>query len=180
MAGCESCRENRYDRQAREFGWALVGPAVGGRVGYRSYQHECGHLQDVITGNMRWGDVDCANCGESWTSKPSQIYLFRIDLFGNPLLKLGYSSNPTRRLRQQLGIAAEVKTSILRTVAIPTGHEAVVREKAAHAYMRHHHPHLIVPKAEYGDAINTRTEIYRLSASPILHRLISGIKRDVG
>ncbi|ETX11965.1 hypothetical protein OCH239_18865 [Roseivivax halodurans JCM 10272] len=130
-------------------------------------------------GNMRWGDVDCAACGESWTSKPSQLYLFRVDLDPSAVLKLGYSSDPARRLRQQLGIARDTPSRILRTVSVPTGHEAVIREKAAHAYMRRHHPEMILPKSVYGDAINTRTEIYRLAAEPILRRLLDCIAADL-
>src|SRR5690606_14414677 len=124
------------------------------------------------------GNVDCANCGESWTSKPSSIYLFRIDLPSGPLLKLGYSSNPRKRLRHQLGISKRIPTRILRTIPIRTGHQAVCTEKAAHAWMRRYHPDLIVPKSDYGDAINTRTEIYRLLSEPILQELLDRIERD--
>ncbi|SEL96152.1 hypothetical protein SAMN05444413_1281, partial [Roseivivax marinus] len=160
----------------RDHDWRLIGPATSGRTGYRSYRHSCGHLQDVSNGNMRWGDVDCAGCGETWTAKPSQLYLFQINLDPEPVLKLGYSSNPRRRLRQQLGIARETPCRILRTVPVPTGHDAVRQEKAAHAYMRRHHPELIVAKSAYGDAINTRTEIYRLAAEPILRHLLNRIE----
>ncbi|QFT61951.1 hypothetical protein FIU91_03335 [Roseivivax sp. THAF30] len=175
-AGCETCREERYDAIARDHDWRLVGPAASGRTGYRSYRHSCGHLQDVSNGNMRWGDVDCAACGESWTSKPSQLYLFRVDLDPEQVLKLGYSSNPARRLRQQLGITRDTPSRILRTVPVPTGHDAVCQEKKAHTYMRRYNPELIVPKSVYGDAINTRSEIYHISAEPILRHLLDRIE----
>ncbi|WP_156943848.1 GIY-YIG nuclease family protein [Roseivivax isoporae] len=128
---------------------------------------------------MSNGDVDCARCGETWTSKPSQIYLFRIDLACGRILKLGYSSNPRRRLRQQLGIARDVPTRILRTVQVSTGHQAVCVEKSAHAEMRRHHPDLIVPKSAYGNAINTRTEIYRADAEAVLCAILDRIERDL-
>ncbi|UMA65330.1 hypothetical protein LVO79_02360 [Roseivivax marinus] len=178
-AGCEECREARYREVAAQYGWTLTGPAETGRVGYRSYRHECGQAQDVLVGNMSHGDVDCARCGQSWTSKPSQIYLFRIGLPTGPVLKLGYSSNPGRRLRQQLGIARDVPTRILRTLEVPTGHRAVCLEKSAHAEMRRLHPDWIVPKMEYGDAINTRTEIYRPDAESALCAILDRIERDL-
>ncbi|SNR64498.1 hypothetical protein SAMN06265370_1147 [Puniceibacterium sediminis] len=128
---------------------------------------------------MTSGDVDCARCGESWTSKPSSIYLFRIDLPSGSVLKLGYSSNPRKRLRHQLGIAHGTPTRILRTIPILTGHQAVCAEKSTHAWMRRYHPDLIVPKSDYGAAINTRTEIYRLLSAPILHGLLDRIERGL-
>ena len=178
-AGCEECRETRYGEVAAQYGWTLTGPAITGRVGYRSYRHECGQAQDISVGNMSNGDVDCARCGQSWASKPSQIYLFRIDLPCARVLKLGYSSNPRRRLRQQLGIARDVPTRILRTLNVPTGHQAVSLEKAAHAAMRRLCPDWIVPKSAYGDAINTRTEIYRPDAESALCAILDRIERDL-
>ncbi|WP_141135120.1 hypothetical protein [Puniceibacterium sediminis] len=178
-AGCEACREAAYDEAASRHGWSLNGPAASGRTGYRSYRHHCGHKQNVSVGNMTSGDVDCARCGESWTSKPSSIYLFRIDLPSGSVLKLGYSSNPRKRLRHQLGIAHGTPTRILRTIPILTGHQAVCAEKSTHAWMRRYHPDLIVPKSDYGAAINTRTEIYRLLSAPILHGLLDRIERGL-
>jgi len=40
-AGCEEYREERYAAEAREFGWALLGP-VPNKPGYRRYKHTCG------------------------------------------------------------------------------------------------------------------------------------------
>ena len=174
-AGCGACREARYAEEAKAQGWTLVGPAVSSRDGYRSYRHRCGQAQDVSVGNMQHGDVDCSGCGESWSSKPSAIYLFRIGLATGTVLKLGYSSNPRRRLRQQLGIAKGTSTKILRVVRMPTGHEAQVEEKAIHALMRRTRPELIVPKPVYGDAINTRTEIYTPQAGTILHERLDAV-----
>ncbi|QFU08759.1 hypothetical protein PARPLA_03267 [Rhodobacteraceae bacterium THAF1] len=177
--GCEACREARYAEEAEVQGWTLEGPDTVGRPGYRSYRHRCGHLQNVSVGNMKHGDVDCSGCGQSWSSKPSFIYLFHIDLPTGPILKLGYSSNPRRRLRQQLGIAKTVSTRILRTVAMPTGHTAQCEEKAMHSYMSRMHPEMIVPKTVYGDAINTRTEIYSPAAQAILSAQLDDIAARV-
>ncbi|MFY0624639.1 MAG: hypothetical protein JXQ89_23440 [Pelagimonas sp.] len=122
--GCDACREQRYEQQAAKFGWNLIGDASSGKQGYRQYRHSCGHQQDISVSNMFWGDTMCAGCGTGPTAQPSFIYLFQIDLPNLPVLKLGYSARPEKRLRQQLGLDRGIPTEILRTIAMPTGHPA--------------------------------------------------------
>ncbi|QFU07201.1 hypothetical protein PARPLA_01007 [Rhodobacteraceae bacterium THAF1] len=173
--GCVECREERYTCEAKNQGWDLVGPPTSGKPGYRNYNHRCGQRQDVSVGNMSNGDVDCSGCGESWSSKPSAIYLFWIGLSSGEVIKLGYSNNPRRRLRQQLKIAKGVRTKILRVIPMPTGHTACVEEKALHSQMKRTHAKLIVPKHKYGDGINTRTEIYRVEAREIILQMMDAV-----
>lgn len=173
--GCETCLEQRYADEASKIGWNLVGPASDGRAGYRQYQHDCDHLQNITVGNMFWGDCDCAGCGESYTSKPSKIYLFAIDLPGLPVLKLGYSSTPDKRLRHQLGITAGTQTQILREVSMPTGHLAELEERTAHRILLLQHPDWIIPKAIFGERINTQGEIYHPAASATILDLLDAI-----
>lgn len=176
--GCVDCREARYAREAEAQGWHLLGAASEGRAGYRRYQHlVCGNQQTVLIGNMLWGDCSCAQCGQGWPSKPSFIYLFKIDLPGNPVLKLGYSARPKKRLKHQLGLAPTVDVDVLRVLPMQSGHAALTEETACHRHLRKERPDLIVPKAEFGGSINTQSEIYRLEASEIIHRLIDRIAR---
>ncbi|RYH01014.1 hypothetical protein EU805_15515 [Salipiger sp. IMCC34102] len=172
---CETCREVRYADEARAFGWTLVGPATSGRSGYRRYRHGCGHGQDISIGNMAWGDCSCGGCGTDWSGQPSFVYLFRIDLAGLPVVKLGYSARPAKRLRHQLGIDRAVRTEVLRVVQMASGNLAVRDESACHRHMREAHPGAIVPKAVFGDAINTQGEIYHATALPVLQALLDRI-----
>lgn len=173
--GCEICREVRYGEQGQKFGWILVGASERGRPGYRSYQHGCGHKQDVMIGNMVWGDCTCANCGTGWSTNKSFIYLFEIALPELTVLKLGYSARPAKRLRHQLGLDRSVQTEILRVVPIPTGNLAVTEEQVCHRTMKVSHADLVVPKAEFGDGINTLGEIYRQEAMDILNAMLDEI-----
>lgn len=173
--GCEMCREARYAEQAQEFGWTLVGASERGRPGYRNYQHVCGHTQDVMIGNMVWGDCTCANCGRGWSASKSFIYLFQIELPGLTVLKLGYSARPAKRLRHQLGLDRSVQTEILRVVPMPSGNLAVAEEQACHRTMKMAQAELVVPKAEFGDGINTLGEIYRHEATDILNAMLDEI-----
>ncbi|WP_240910351.1 hypothetical protein [Pontivivens nitratireducens] len=89
---------------------------------------------------MRHGDVDCAGCGQSWTSKPSKIYLLDFTLPDLPVIKLGFSSNPEVRMRQVQIAPETTKGSVLRSVALETGHRAICFEKALHSHIKAHRP----------------------------------------
>ena len=174
--GCETCREQRYREQARTFGWDLIGAASSGKLGYRSYRHTCGQTQEIMVGNMAWGDCACKRCSPGRTAKPSHIYLFRIDLPGLPVIKLGYSARPSKRLRHQLGIDKNVNTQVLRVVNLPTGHDARTEEERAHKTLEAQFPDKVVTKAAFGDAINVTREIYRPETTPVIHRLLDEIE----
>lgn len=177
--GCDDCREARYADEAGGSGWTMVGPVMPAKNGYRLYQHHCGHQQSHAIVNVDRRQLDCQSCGESWASKPSYIYLFAIPLMDRTVLKLGYSSDPTRRLRYQLGDAARERGTILHVIDLPTGHAALKAEKKAHQYLRKHHPALVLPPTAFEDQIKTKTEIYDLEAKPVILVLMQKIAADV-
>lgn len=176
---CETCREQRYAEQSHRFGWVLAGPASNGKPGYRSYRHECGQAQDISVGNMLWGACACAGCSPGGTAKASYIYLFRIGLPHLPVIKLGYSASPAKRLRHQLGIAKEIETEVIRTIRLPTGHLARGEEERCHRNLLSERLDWEVPKAAYGDAINTVSEIYLPAAEPRIMSMLDEIEARV-
>ncbi len=173
---CNICREQRYAQEAAKHGWLLVGPAENGKRGYRQYKHKCGSMQDIMVGNMLWGDCDCRGCSPGPTARPSCIYVFGIGLPNNYVVKLGYSARPAKRLRHQLGIGKKVATEVLRVVHLPTGFGARTEEQRAHRILQTRCPEKVVPKAEYGDAINVVSEIYRPRALSEIHALLDEIE----
>jgi hypothetical protein len=177
---CDICREARYKQEALRFDWKLIGPAQSGKQGYRQYRHSCGQLQDIMVGNMLWGDCKCSGCWTGRTAQPSFIYLFRIDLPDLPVIKLGYGVRPQKRLRHQLGIALTVPTEIIRTVPMPTGHLARQEEERCHRTLKQEYPEWAIPKAAYGDAINTASEIYDPAAEPTIHAMLDDIEDRLG
>ena len=174
--GCETCREVRYMAQAQGSGWVLVGPTSEAKQGYRHYQHHCGHSQDHAIVNVDNRQLDCANCGESWASKPSYIYLLHIALVDRVVLKLGYSSDPARRLSQLLGKAARTTGKILRVIDLPTGHAAINAEKKAHRTLLETNGDYVVATDVFAGQIKTKSEIYDLAAEPIIHDLMDLIE----
>lgn len=173
--GCETCREAQYVAQADGSGWDLAGPPCSGKIGYRRYRHHCGHCQDHAIVNVDNRQVDCANCGESWVSKPSCIYLFQIELIDRAVLKFGYSSNPARRLRHQLGDAARLTGKILRVIDLESGHAAMTAEMQGHRFLHQNHGDLVVKAPLFAGQIKSKSEIYDLSAEHIIRDLMDRI-----
>ncbi|WP_323718404.1 hypothetical protein [Paracoccus aminovorans] len=180
-ARCETCLVHREEEEALRFGWTRLGRDPQGNANYRFYRHSCGHTQRIAVANMKWGQCDCAGCGQSWTAKPSFIYLLDIRHpgTGRHYLKLGYSSHPAKRHKHQLGLPKDAFVEVLRVVAMPTGHDACAREKAAHARLKRTHPEALVPHPEYADLMNVVSEIYRPESLPILHDTLDRIEAEV-
>ncbi|WP_128255387.1 hypothetical protein [Falsirhodobacter deserti] len=180
-ARCDACLIAREDAEAQRFGWTRLGRDLKGNASYRHYLHACGHTQRIAVGNMKWGQCDCSGCGQSWTAKPSFIYLLDIRHFGTGrhFLKLGYSAHPLKRHKHQLGLPKEAVVEVLRVVAMPTGHEACAREKATHADLRRTHPESLVPHPEYADLMNVASEVYRPESLPLLHENLNRIEADI-
>lgn len=180
-ARCETCLVHREEEEALRFGWTRLDRDLQGNANYRLYRHHCGHKQRVAVANMRWGQCDCAGCGQSWTAKPSFIYLLDIRHPGTRrhYLKLGYSSHPVKRHKHQLGLPKDTEVEVLQVVAMPTGHDACAREKAAHARLKRAHPEALVPHPEYADIMNVVSEIYRPEALSILQATLDRIEAEV-
>lgn len=178
---CESCLIHREEAEATRFGWERLGRDPKGNASYRLYRHHCGHTQRIAVANIRWGQCDCAGCGQSWAAKPSFIYLLDIRHPGTRrhYLKLGYSSHPVKRHKHQLGLPKDAEVEVVRVVAMPTGHDACAHEKAAHAILKRAHPEALAPHPEYADLMNVVSEIYRPRTLSILHDTLDRIEAEV-
>jgi hypothetical protein len=124
---------------------------------------------------MKHGDVDCAGCGQSWTSKPSAIYLLDFELPRLPVIKLGFSSNPKFRMRQVQTERSITKGSVLRSIPTETGHRAICLEKALHSHIKAHRPDLIVPPELFRAHIRTTSEIYHRHGSSYISALLDAV-----
>lgn len=175
---CEYCLENRERTEAQSIGWDLVS-RDSEDANYRLYQHSCGHLQRVSRTNMRWGQVDCARCGQSWSSRPSYIYLLQLKWPNSDhnLLKVGFSGNPERRFRHQFGLSADVDVHLHRTVPFKTGNDACRVERKLHSTLRKAHPDQVVPRAELKERINVVSEVYRPALLPRIESLFDRIAK---
>lgn len=177
---CETCFARKEQQIAARHGWTRIGPDPRGNSNYHLYRHSCGHEQRIARANLGWGQCDCAGCGETWTAKPNYLYLLAICYDGVNLLKAGYSSNPVKRHRHQLGLPKEAQVTVLRKVAMPTGHAACTVEKALHARLRRQHPDAVMSPESYQGVLNVRSEVYRPWLRAELERRLDAIAAAVG
>ena len=181
---CKTCLAQREQQEAAQYGWQRLGPDLSRGKNYRLYRHGCGHVQSIAQANMLWGQCDCAGCGESWSSRPSFIYLFDIwlpadgDAPSRRYLKLGYSGHPIKRHRHQLGLPPDTRVEVLRVVPMPTGHAACGAEKAAHSRLARAHPEAVVPAAELAGRVTVKSEIYRPRLRSVLEAEMDRIAGD--
>lgn len=180
-ARCETCLVIREEQEAMRYGWKRLGRDSKDKPNYRLYRHDCGYEQRIAVANMRWGQCDCAGCGQSWTAKPSYIYLLDIrhPATKRHYLKLGYSARPAKRHKHQLGLPKDAHVEVLRMIAMPTGHDACAMEKAAHARLKREYPEAVVPDPEFHDLMNVVSEIYRPDALSILQETLDRIEAGV-
>ncbi|MEP0961035.1 MAG: hypothetical protein ABJQ70_12650 [Roseobacter sp.] len=172
---CDTCTNEQHATEAAEHGWTLIGPSARNDQSYRKYEHECGHSQDVAVANMRYGDVNCAGCSETWSSKPSKIYLLSFTLPNLPAIKLGYSNNPTMRLRQVQLDRGETQGTLDQEIELKTGHDAICLEKAMHRHIKAHWPKLIVTREDFRDHLTTTSEIYHACGRAFIIALINAV-----
>ncbi len=178
---CETCFAEHERQIAARQGWTRIGADPRGNANYHLYRHEaCGHAQRIARANLGWGQCDCAGCGESWTAKPSFLYLLAIRHDGLDLLKLGYSANPLKRQKHQLGLPKTAQVTLLRRVAMPTGHAACAVEKRLHARLRRQHPEAVVPPGDYRGILNVISEVYRPWLRAELERRLDRIEKAAG
>ncbi|WP_146681722.1 hypothetical protein [Thioclava sp. F28-4] len=174
-ARCEICHLAREEDEAIERGWERLGADLANDPNYRMYRHECGHEQRVARANMQSGHVDCGACGASWSARSSVIYLLDIRHGEDHVLKLGYSNDPERRHRYQLGIPKDASVTILRQVEMKSGSVACSAEKTMHGTLTRHLIEAVVPQTEFAHLLNTTGEVYRPWARPEIESLLDAV-----
>ncbi|MCL3882680.1 GIY-YIG nuclease family protein [Marivita sp. GX14005] len=167
---CGTCQSAIEHAEACARGWTLVGPDPAGNPNYRAYRHEaCGHVQRMARVNLQSGRHSCGGCGVDWPAAPSHLYAMMFTVAnGRELVKIGYSNDPEKRLRYHLQRDREMPCEILRTVAVPTGQEAIRIEKGLHAKLRREHSECVVAPEAYRGQIRVQSEIYDGSLTNII------------
>lgn len=177
---CETCQREREDQEARSFGWRLVGPDPRRHRSYRLYRRHCGHEQRIARADLRWGQASCGGCGRGWGGRRSAIYLTEITFPDISVLELGFSANPEKRFRHQLGLDASAKAKVLRTVWLQTGHAAIAAERRAHADLRRRFPEAVIPRERLEGRIRVVSELYDPAILPEIQRVLDGIAAEAG
>ena len=176
---CEICHAEREAEEARAIGWTLVGPDPRGDASYRLYRHDdCGHLQRVARANVQTARFGCGACDPGWVSARNYLYAMRFALSdGTVAVKFGHSRNPDSRLRHQLVRDLDQEAALLGSVAVPSGHLALIIEKRLHTALRRIHPAAVLPPERFADRIRVKTEIYDAALEPVILRMLARVAR---
>jgi hypothetical protein len=118
---CRYCWLKKIKAEAIAQGWEWLdkfGPNKS------NYLHHCGHRQIVSMSSMRVGNVACHGCGESWVTKPSNVYVHSITLQGESIIKVGRSQNVEQRIKGY-GLPPEAIVQTVLVIPTQTGKEAI-------------------------------------------------------
>lgn len=178
---CETCHGETEISEAAARGWSLLEPDSEGDPNYRLYRHNsCGHEQRIARANIKSGRFGCGGCGEEWPAAPSYLYAMRFTLEnGRELVKLGFSRDPESRLYNQLRRDPAMPCAILRTVAVPTGQQAISIEKRLHAKLRVNHSDRVINPEIYHGQIRVKSEIYDGGLTETIFTLLDGVEADL-
>ena len=147
-ARCEICHLDKERTEARVHDWVLLGPDVAGDPNYRIYRHltdACNHVQRIARSNLHFGRFSCNECGGTWPSEPSYLYLMRFEMPDRGhVLKLGFFNNPIGRLTFQLRLRNNLGAELLREVPMSTGHAAICVEKKFHTHLKTNWPEQVM------------------------------------
>lgn len=129
--GCTECIDERMSEDAIKAGVVLLGPSSKGAQ-YRKYNMNCcNYVQDIQPGVIRNGYFKCHGCNTSHLDRPSTIYLLRLAHSGQEWLKLGYSEDVNKRIKEY-GLDPNALIELVCTVGVKTGEEALALENDLH------------------------------------------------
>jgi hypothetical protein len=158
---CQHCAKEQWRNEAAVQGWTLC--ASIGKACATYVHNACGHEQQSKMSCMRLGSVVCHGCGESWATKPSNLYLLDITTAcGQRFLKLGIARVVTRRARGY-GLVEGAKIKLLYAKAYATGAEAFTVEKKLHKTATKFHPSIRKFKGAKKLMVSGHTECYEYS-----------------
>ena len=128
---CDECFRHELVKNAQKIDWTYTRDSK--KMGYAWYAHnDCGNEQKVAYSAIKNSNVNCQNCQESSRTKPSNLYLLRIEVEGMmEWLKLGYSDDVARRVTQY-GLPDNHVVSHIQVRHVATGNEAHALEQLIH------------------------------------------------
>ncbi|WP_210402695.1 GIY-YIG nuclease family protein [Thioclava sp. DLFJ5-1] len=179
-ARCETCHAALEQAEAREEGWELLGSDPQGDVNYRLYRHAdgCGAEGRIARVNMQTGRFTCPGCGDCWSTEPSYLYAMKFELTtGVSAIKLGFSRNPTSRLRHQLHRHPDLKRDLLLQVSMRTGRHAQRVEKRLHKWLANAFPGEILEPEEFSGELRVKSELYRAGLEETILRQLRRVQR---
>jgi hypothetical protein len=125
---CDKCFRRQLAKDAQKIGWTYKRDSK--KMGYGWYAHNvCGNEQEISYSSIKKCNVNCQSCQESSRTKPSNLYLLRIEVKGMMAwLKLGYACDISLRVTQY-GLPDNHIVSPIQIRPVATGNEAHALEQ---------------------------------------------------
>lgn len=178
---CSTCRLARLEAEASARNWTLIAADPESSPNFRLYRHSCGHVQRVAIVNMMTGRFSCGGCSAGWTLDPSYIYAMRFVLqSGREAIKVGFSRDPGSRLRHQLITDPDQYALLIRTIAVPTGRDAIRLEKQLHLQLCRQHPEAVLDRAVFETEVKCVSELYDAAIEPVIMAHLDALEQRLG
>lgn len=134
---CQECKVDKYKSEALSVGITYNGEAASSDYWKRNYTLECGHTKDLRMDHVRDGSWACDVCGDTHYTKPSKVYLLKIQDRDFEWLKLGYAKNLQNR-KNGYGLSRFAIVTEVFSFDVTTGIQALHIEKAVHSKFKAH------------------------------------------
>ena len=165
---CRICVEDKHVNQCKENGLKIL--KITEKARYRQYLLPCGHEKVLRMDHAESNSYQCEQCENTHYSKPSNLYLLKIQNKDFTWLKLGFAKDIDLR-QSSYGLPPKTQVTLLSSVYFETGLIAMQHEKELHRVFKKHRYSKSLMKNYH--KFNGFTECYNVS---IESELISSIK----
>lgn len=165
---CSECKDLLVKSDASKNGLTFISLIPSSSKNIYKF-NKCNHVQEINPKHVRDGSFCCHDCGESYTTKPSGVYIVKItNSKGFSWLKFGVSKHIKRRISEYK--LNDSTCEIIINQKVKTNSEAVLFEKNVHKSFKHES---LCPTKMKKLMKSGFTECYSLS---MLDKLVESIK----
>lgn len=169
---CQICFEKKLNTEAKKAGLKIIGKGARTRRGSRKYKFiKCGHERVIDIKHVRQLTFICKKCCTGFRDAPSKIYLLKLKYEKFVWLKLGYSKDIPKRIKNY-NLHEDVSVEILRTVDFKDGHNAYEHESSIHS---RNHKNKIKPKLITKYITSGINECYPIEMKEILLKELANL-----
>lgn len=127
---CRECIDEEYNQAFLNQGLTVVEHLSDYR--YKLFKLPCGCEKKLRVDHAVDGSYLCSNCSDSHYTKPSYVYLLKIEHEGFTWLKLGFAKNINLR-KNGYGLIENCNVSVICSTDFLKGHDAMTFEKSLHS-----------------------------------------------
>jgi hypothetical protein len=176
---CRICQDETYSKDAEKQGIEYLKDVKSSHHDYRVYRLSCGCVKELTMACVKHGAFECKTHHERSIDKsqPIYVYLIKINLEKEPVIKVGYSYDLTGRSCRyaRYGVSRSAVEPIVE-ILFDDGNDAVSFEKEVHSTFKH----TAIDKDELKGVLeNGFTECYPITLLSSLEEYFTKKKQEV-